>query len=337
VDVVAFLKLAQGICSTVAIVVTLTIGYGVYGAIVSMAMVDGLFAVGYAVAVRRCIHVTTPPQLSQLRPLFQYALPLIPTAVMVWLIDYSDRIFIVHLLGPGALGTYSASYFLGRLVTALSGPLHFTLLPHVIRHHEAGRTATVRAYLSNGNLYFLMIAIPATIGIALLSQPVLALLAAEEFVIGAPLVFLVALGSLFQGLFMINRIGFDLVKQTRFASIALAIGAPSNLMLNAVLIPRFGLDGAAAATTVTFFIIAAYTRFRSRSLVAVDLDWFAIAKMSLAASTMAIVVREMAPAGWPGIIGTAAVGATVYALVLVLLRTVSREELMLLWRRSGQG
>ena len=45
----------------------------------------------------------------------------------------------------------------------------------------------------------------------------------------------------------------------------------------------------------------------------------------------------MAPAGSPGIIGAAAVGATVYALVLVLLRTVSREELVLLWRRSGQG
>lgn len=171
VDTVAFLMLAQGVCSTVAIVVTVTVGYGVYGVIASMAMVDGLFAVGYAVAVWRRIHVTTPPQLSQLRPLLQYALPLIPTVVMVWLIDYSDRIFIVHLLGPGAVGTYSASYFLGRLVTVLSGPLHFTLFPHVTRHHEAGRTATVRAYLSNGNLYFLMIAIPATIGIALLSSP----------------------------------------------------------------------------------------------------------------------------------------------------------------------
>lgn len=155
--------------------------------------------------------------------------------------------------------------------------------------------------------------------------------------IGARLVFLVALGSIFQGLFMINRIGFDLAKQTRFASIALAIGAPSNLVLNAVLIPRFGLDGAAAATAVTFFIIAAYTRFRSRPLVAIDLDWFAITKMSLAALTMVVVVRGMAPAGWPGIIGTAAVGAMIYALVLVLLRTVSREELILLWRRSGQG
>jgi len=80
------------------------------------------------------------------------------------------------------------------MIALFFSPVAFVLLPAVSRAWEQRRQADVKNYFEYSTKLFLTLAIPAALGLAILSQPLLKTLTTSAYLAGGGLVLLIAIG-----------------------------------------------------------------------------------------------------------------------------------------------
>lgn len=242
-------------------------GHGLYEAVISILVTNIILALALSLLILRSIGVGRP-SLRRIRRMLDFGIPTIPTNFASWITNSSDRYLIVFYLGVAAVGTYSPAYMFGFTLSILSSPLAF-VLPSVISDlYDRSRKKEVRRYLTFSARVFTFISIPAFFGMALFSWEFLNILSTENIANeGQLIVPLVGASALLWSVVAIYSQTIVLAKRTKLiGGIALAV-AIINLGLNLMLIPLFGIIGAAVSTVLAFTVWAIVViRFSRRFL-----------------------------------------------------------------------
>lgn len=182
--------------------------------------------------------------------------------------SYADTILIGYFLTNSDVGVYRITFQLAFFGTFTTGALLTTYWARVSRWNATGESELIEKSLSNVFTYSLILAVPVFVGGLLLGDKLLYFLYGETFVQGTyVLIILLALQivNVFQLSFTsyLNAMGYP---KESFKITAIASSA--NIVLNILLIPLFGIAGAAVATLLTMALNAllAY-RILSRFIV----------------------------------------------------------------------
>ena len=167
-----------------------------------------------------------------------------------------------------------------------------------------------------------LIALPATVGLALVARPLCDVMLGVEFREGAARVMpWIAVSALLGGFttHYFNH-AFTVGHKTGRLAGVMTVAAVSNVGLNLLLIPRYGLDGAVWATAASFALgaVASWALGRGEAEMPAPLRDFALC--GLASGVMAAVVWAL-PA-WGGLAELmlkAVVGALAYAVAAIAL------------------
>ena len=186
-----------------------------------------------------------------LKPLLSIAIPLVPNFLIYWVFNSSDKIMITNILGVDATGIYSVSSKLGHvsqlIYTAFAGGWQYFAFYTMKENNQVKTNSIIFEYL--GIVSFL-----ATSYICSWSYFIFKLLFPEQYwsgYIAAPYLFM---APLLQMLFQVAANQFIVIKKTWPNMFILASGALINVVLNLCLIPRIGIEGAAVATLIGYFI-----------------------------------------------------------------------------------
>lgn len=188
--------------------------------------------------------------------LFKYGIPLIVFELSSLLLSMADRYQIQYYLGAEPLGIYSASYNLASYIQeSITGPLWMAIFPiytKIWQHEGSERT---RVFLSTCLKYYFAIAIPAIFGIAVIGKDILLFFASKKYASASDILPWVLAGQLIHGMYHIVSAGIYLNQKTKHVAISTALCALLNLALNVVLIPKFGIVGAAYSTFIAYIIL----------------------------------------------------------------------------------
>jgi len=169
---------------------------------------------------------------------------------------------------------------------------------------------------------FLLLALPAAVGLALTAHPLAELMIGKALrAATASVTPLIALSALMAGLttYYFGQ-AFTLGRNTRALFLTMAIPAGANVVLNLVLIPVLGLTGAALATALSYSLGLAAAILIGRRVLPLPAPWPALLRCGVATAVMAAVVLVMpSPGGLPELLLKAGVGTLVYGLVAVAL------------------
>ncbi len=185
--------------------------------------------------------------------LLKHAWPLALSSVFVTLYMKIDQLMLDAFWGKASLGVYATVvtlsegwyFFPMALVTAL-----FPALMH------ARRDDPTRYRKRLQQLYELMVVI--SVGIALIitfaAPYIYQWLYKPEFQVGAPTLSIHVWAGVF--VFLGTASGQYLIAEnlTRISFLRTAVGALANILLNLWLLPRYGMNGAAVATLLAYFI-----------------------------------------------------------------------------------
>ncbi len=289
------------------------------------------------------------PRFSRLREFLGFGLPMVPVDTADWILSSADRYLIGALVGVLFVGYYNPGYSLSFIVLMLATPLRFLLPAALSELYDRGRLDRVRAYLKYSLKYFLVLAIPVSVGLGLLSRRLLLLLTTNEIASeGYQVTPIVAAAMVLYGVQIILSQVLILEKRTKVIGSVMAAAAGLNVVLNVAAIPWIGIVGAAWSTLASYaFSLAATTGFALRYMD-LEVDVASVGKTLVASAAMgAVVLATVAygPAGGhAGLVLAMAVGAGVYACAILLLRTFSRREmeffrgsLLGLFRRGDSG
>lgn len=161
------------------------------------------------------------------------------------------RYGVQALLGTTALGAYAALAYLGQTVAMITGSLADSLIGRLARQAEAGNCA---GFLKTLRLLFgfaLVVSAAAAIGSWLVGEVFIELLLGSEYV-NQPVLILLMAGA---GILTLQRcLGRGLQAAHRYQAVLWmdSVTLITTLLAAAILIPEFGLAGAAATLGVGF-------------------------------------------------------------------------------------
>jgi len=183
-----------------------------------------------------------------------FGLPLVPHLVMASALVVADRFILEHYRGLSEVGVYSLAYTFGMIMFLVTQSLSQAWLPMFF--DLAGSGSENRALLGRicSGLALLLAAL-ACVGM-LLSPLFINLCLDPRYRSAASIVPLVVMGYLFHGLFSLFDLSLLHSKRTTSVFVISLLAFSANLALNFALIPRWGMYGAAWATTIAYAIEA---------------------------------------------------------------------------------
>lgn len=320
----------QTLLLVVLLAITLLSGLGLMGAALSLLGSRAITGVAMMSTVARELRPRWP-DTSRLREFMGYGAPLVPTDISDWAISSSDRYLIGAMLGTAMVGYYNPGYGMAAMILMLASPLRFILPAALSELFDKGLKDRVRAYLSHSLKYFVVLAVPAGVGLGLLSRELLRALTTEEISSeGHAVMPIVAVAMVLAGAQTVVGQVLIVEKRTRSLGSVMMATAGVNVVLNLALLPWLGIVGAAWSTLAAYAFALLVTAWLASARLWFVLDWRTVGGALLSSAVMGTVVWSLA--GWglagslAGLVVTILAGVGVYAGAMSLLGTVTRSE-----------
>lgn len=268
----------------------------------------------------------------------KYGLPLVPNSLFLWLVNSSGRYFLTHFKGLGEVGIYSAGFTIANIMTLFFMPISFVLFPVISKLWGEGDRSAVSENITRANRWYLILAVPGAVGLSFLAKPIVTLLSSKEFLGGAEVIFFLTVANLFYGIYQINLYGALLLEKNLKLTGYFAVAGVLNVLMNFLLVPWMGLQGAALAMLLSFFYLATSVTRWSGKAIGFSLDWGGVGKILLSAAGMLSVLwgaKQVYPVtGLGALIAHVLIGMSIYAALLLITKTVTKQELQMLRKRT---
>ena len=229
-----------------------------------------------------------------LKKLLLFGLPLVPVDLAFWLFSNADRFMLIKMDSLKAAGVYAIAVSMAALLSLLHNAVGQSWQPHAIKMYEEDPEEAKRifartlSYLTAGGA-FIVVAFVAV------SQEALYIIVAPSYYASFNAIPFLALGILFFMTTQVTVIGILVHNKTLYIMIACWVLAFTNVVLNYLFIPRWGIAGAGAATGIAYLLFTITYLVISQRLWRVPYDWGALALMLLTAvaATGAVVLLQV--------------------------------------------
>ena len=189
-----------------------------------------------------------------LKDVLGFGLPRVPSGLAQQTVAMADRYILRQFMTLRAVGVYSIGATFGlALKLFLSAfenawaPFYFSLM----RDPDAKQTfARVTTYAT-------AVLVLLAAEVSGMAPDLVRLMTTPQFFPAAAIVPWIALGVLLQGVYLLTSIGLNITKHTRYYPIATAVAAGVSVAANVILIPRFGVIGAAWSNVLSYGTLAA--------------------------------------------------------------------------------
>jgi len=254
-------------------------GWGVNGILLSSVITSSLLTIYFIYNVIRSTDIGF--SRKKLKSMMAFGTPFMSASVLNSITGLSDRYFILFMMNASSLGIYSLGYQFGGVVVALAvspflaawGPFYWAVSKDPNAFNIYSKVAT----------YYFMVAVPIALVLAVLAKEMIQIVAAPEFAESYLVIGLIALSGVISGTTVLAATGLALVKKTWWVPITAGTGAIINIGLNWLLIPVWGIVGAAAATVVSTLAVTAVMLKASRRHNKIDYEWGRIGKVIVVA------------------------------------------------------
>ena len=208
-------------------------------------------------------------KLGPLKQLLKFSIPLVPASMLIFVSLYIDRYMINVFLDLESVGHYSVALRLASATSLVMMGFQMAITPLVYKHHNEPDTPESLAVIFK---YFVVFAAFFFLAYSLAVEELLILFTTPEFYLVANVIPLLVLALLFSNMYVFMP-GIGIRKKPHLMFLISIVAAFINIVLNYLLIPIFGIFGAAAATAIGYFIFFLCFVFFSQKLYYVPHKW----------------------------------------------------------------
>lgn len=262
----SFGNIIQSICiAGFNILFLLVLHKGVEGYLAAYILANIITAL-YAIIVGKIFPVNRKEKIDfELgRKMVAYSLALIPNSLMWWVMNSADRLMITTMVGIAANGIYAVSYKIPTLLSTITSIFNQAWSYSAIKEADSEDKDEY-----NNSVYNRLVSIVLCVGSGLMMvmKPFLKLYVAPDYYIAWKYTPYLIIGFIFMTIGSFVATTYVVRKDSAGFLLSGMSGAIINLILNLILIPDFGISGAAIATCVSYFIVYLYRVIDTRKYV----------------------------------------------------------------------
>ncbi len=308
------------ITAVFAVFLTYVLGWGLYGLLLGMAggvLIGCIYGLWYLQNSFRFQF-----QWSRLKEMLIFSAPLVPSGIAVFITLYIDRLMISHFLSVDDVGLFGIGYRLASVVGLVMIGFQGALTPLILSNYQNEQTPRQLAVIFRG---FIVFSLLIFLSLSLFASEILYLMTTPDYYSATSIVIFLTPAILLSNMYIFAP-GISIAKKTYLILYINIGGAILNVALNWVLIPKFGISGAAIATLLSYAgMFFAYMRL-SQKLYFVPHQWRPIFFAVVISGLLAYWIPKLDMSFSAGIILKLSVIVLV-CLFFVIIRLVKVSEL----------
>ncbi|EQB0487692.1 polysaccharide biosynthesis C-terminal domain-containing protein, partial [Cronobacter turicensis] len=207
-----------------------------------------------------------------------FSSPLIIHVLSNALLSQVDRLFIAKMLGEGQAGIYSFAYNIGMCILVVVMAWNSSWQPRLYKLLDSNQNEKIVHIINKSSILMLVISF-LTI---LFSKQMVEILADYRYRESFTVVPVILIGNSLIHIYL-SYVNFTFYKKkTILVSIGTLLAVTINILLNYLLIPKYGIHGAAWATVVAYLMLAffhyliATKMLRSNPISWILLLWYSV-------------------------------------------------------------
>lgn len=182
-----------------------------------------------------------------------YSIPLIPNGIMWWLVSALNRPIIEHYSSMNDVGLFAVANKFPSLVTMVFSIFIFSWQISVLE--EFKKDGYKQFYNKVLRIIFILLTL-LSCGLAIFSKFIISIMADAKFIEAWRLVPILTIAVLFSSLSGFVGTNFSATKESKYFFYSSIWGAIASVLFNFLLIPIYGLLGAAMAVVLSFAVMA---------------------------------------------------------------------------------
>lgn len=198
-----------------------------------------------------------------------YVIPLIPTSLIWWTINLSNRIILKHFYSLEYLGIYSVSSKFALILSTIFTIFYSSWQISAIREREK------KGYKNFYKTVFKIIEIILTIAVILLLfllQYFYKYIIGKEYIVALKYISILMFGTIFSNFSSFIGVNYVVFKRTKNAFYTGIFAASLNLILNLLLIPTLGILGACISNFLAYLLFFVLRKVDSKKIVELEIS-----------------------------------------------------------------
>jgi O-antigen/teichoic acid export membrane protein len=278
---------------TVGATVVLVVGYhkGPVGVVVGNFL--GTLAVYLALLGYRREQLGLRFDRPLLREMNRFGMPLVPSALFLWVTNFADRFILVKLTDTGEVGLYSVGVRIASAMVLLLTAFRtaWPAFAYSIQNDDEAKGAYGFVLT-----YLVVISSWVAAALALLSPWLVHWLTKPDFASASRVVGPLAFSTVAFAGYIVISIGVGRARRTQFNWVVTGIAGAANIGLCLALIPFYGMMGAAVATIVSYVVMFVGMAWWSQRVFPVPYQWRRVG-IAAAVAIALVVAGKLADTG----------------------------------------
>lgn len=205
----------------------------------------------------------------KLKELLQYSIPSIPNMLSWWVNGLSDRYIVLFYCGANTAGLYTAASKLPSMINLVTSIFQQAWQYSTVTEMDSKDN---KSFFSNVFRIYTFFCVVVCSGIIIFNKLICKVLLQADFYFAWKFVPFLLLAATFGCIGTYFGTFYNAVKKNNMLMVSTLVGAIENIILNIMLIPKFGGMGAAIATVISYFVIMLIRMIDVRRFVALDVD-----------------------------------------------------------------
>ena len=270
-------------------------------------------------------------ELNLMKKLLIFSIPVTVTALSEMAIyDISTEV-IFYFMPNNYNGYYTNASAMARLPLIISLSLAAVILPAASEAASLNNKSLLGMYITQSYRYVILLVLPLCVGIAAFATPLLSLLFGPEYGQGGTALSILVIGMAFYTLFMISSSIMQGIGHPKRPMVVLLVGIVINFILNVLMVPRYGIEGAATATTIATFLIMIAVLWETFRVTKVNVPYLDFVKIGAASAVMSIPILLL-PQTYEGLLAAIIISPIVYTIIFTLIGGFTKRDIRVIRR-----
>ena len=321
----------------IAIVSFLVLGYGVIGASVGWVLaIIGMSVLAFYFLEKRVFPIfnTKVKAVSVDKELFFFSFPLIFAGIAGLITSWTDTLMLGYFRTASEVGIYNVAMPTASLLGIVLSAFGIIFMPVATELYARNKIEDLRNIYSSVTKWIFAIVLPGFLLMSLFSTSIIIIMFGTEYVEGATALSILAVSYFVTALIGPGGSLLATYGRTKIGMGCSFVGAGSNILFNFILIPMYGVTGAAIATGTSIILMGILNLFFVYRIAEMQPFRLSYAKplfaSVIAVSVVYVITIYVIGVSLFSLAGMLFVFLFLYFFLLLVLKSFEEEDLMIM-------
>ena len=309
-------------------------GYGLFEISITYLFALIITAVAMFIAVEKKIFSIIGTRIKAVfmkKELFVYSWPLVISSLFGLIIGWTDTLMLGYFKTEEIVGIYNSALPTAYLLLLVPMALTSLLLPVISDFFAKNQEKMISQTISTVTKWIFYVNFPLFLLLLIFPRKVLNLLFGEQYLLAAIPLMILGFGYFMNSIAYASFRLIELFKKTKYHFYNNLVAAIVNVLLNILLIPRYGMIGAAIASATALTLVFCLALTQVYIIKRINVFSMDILKSGLIAFGLAVLIyfvskQAFGTVGLKLVIVLCAVYFGLYALAIYLVGLVGAQE-----------